>query len=302
MREKRNKIFWRVGLEITPDTFIHADNYNCNQYNLIRRLIARENFGLLPMGEMGATPFVVRAGLNNREVCLEQLVCCGATEAGYLVLFDDERLAALPKKQVTIPNVGAAFYVVLRINPYEQVLIEPVDYEEAPEASSAYELCVRELGKIAADELAVVKVLNNGYSTVIDADYIPPCMSVNACSKLSEVFVSFKKLFTEIRSIIEQKKDQFGKLMYPLTLLHCELDDFSPSDTPKALVGLIKKFIMTYQFFIPDIRQIAVPDAQRAYNHNDVALIFKSLLSYLQEVKLIVGKVEMIEEDFTPQI
>ena len=297
-----NKIFWRAGQEITPDTFIQTDNHSCSQNNLIRRLIAGRYYGLLPQEAAGALSYTVKANLNNRVLCMEQLTCYGTTEAGYLVRFDSNLLTTLPRKQLSIPpSEACAFYVVLRVNPYEQVLIEPVDNEETPEAHAAYELDVKEINQIAADELAILKINNHDSTPVIDYDYIPPCMSVNACINMREVFDAVKALFAEIRSIMLQKRDQFGKLMYPLTLLHHELDEFSPHASPGVLVGLIKKFIVTYQFFIPDVRKTMKVETLEAYCHNDAAIIFKSLLSCLQEIKRMVGKAEM-EEDFTPQI
>ena len=305
MKQKFNKICWRIGQEITPDTFIQADNYICSQQNLIRRLIAGKYYGLLPPpGETGAPSLTVKANLNNRDLHMEQLACYGTTEAGYLVSFDSNLMDSLPKKRLSIPDSNAdAFYVVLRVNPYEQVLIEPVDNDEAPEAHSAYELAIRELRQISADELAIVKIDNINRSPAIDNGYIPPCMSVNACSNLCEVFETVKILITEIRSIIEHKKEQFGKLMYPLTLLSHELDEFSPDEPPVALIRLIKKFMVTCQFFIPDVRKIVQSNSIVEYCHDDVAIIFRSLLSCLHEVKLMVGKVEIVdEEDFTPKI
>ena len=303
MDQMVNKIFWRTGQEITPDTFIQADNYICSQHNLIRRLIAGKYYGLLPQTVADAPSLSVKANLNNGNLYIEQLDCHGTTEAGYLALFKQNLLASLPKQQLSIHDSNTpAFYVVLRINPYEQVLIEPIDNAEAPEAHSAYELDIRTLNEIAANELAILKINNSNHSLAIDIDYIPPCIAVNSCAGLREIFDSVKQLFTEIRLIIGAKKDQFGKLMYPLTLLHHELDEFLLSDSPIALVKLIKKFMITYQFFIPDIRKIRLPDSFSEYCHNDVAVTFKSLLSYLNEVKLIVGNVELEEEDFTPKI
>jgi hypothetical protein len=300
MKQKVNKLFWRSGQEITPDTFIHADNYICSQHNLIRKLIAGKYYGLIPNEVDDALSFTVKATLNNNVLYMEQLVCCGTTEAGYMVQFGHDVLSSLSKKQLSIPNSNAnAFYVVLRVNPFEQVLIEPVDNDEAPEAHSAYELAIREINQIATDELAILKI-DNTHSPVIDPNYIPPCMSINSCSKLLEVFASAKTLFFEIRSIIERKQYQFGKLMYPLTLLHHELNEFSQEDPPIVLVRLIKKIMITCQFFIPDVQKIVRPDSLGEYCHNDVAIIFKSLLSCLHEIKLMVGK-EM-EEDFTPKI
>jgi len=298
MEQKYNKICWRIGQEITPDTFIHADNYICSQHNLIRRLIAGKYHGLLPLGE---ADFIAKATLNNRDFHLEQLSCYGTTEAGYLVSFNNSLLASLPKNRLSIPDSEAdVFYVVLHINPFEQVLIEPVNNEETPEAHLVYELTIKELNQIETDELAIIKINNSSHTPMIDNDYIPPCMSVNACTQIHNVFNSAKTLFAEIRSIIVNKDYQFEKLMYPLTLLHHELDEFSEYESPIALVKFIKKIMITCQFFIPDIQKVVRPALLGEYCHNDVAIIFKSLLSCLHEIKMIVGKVE--EEDFTPQI
>ena len=304
MDQSFRKIFWRIGQEITPDTFIQADNYICSQHNLIRRLIAGKYYGLLPQTEDDTPSLTIEANLNNRDIYIKYLTCNGITEAGYLVQFDDSLSGSLPKRQLSLPNSNAAaFYVVMRINPYEQVLIEPVDNEEAPEAHPDYELCIRSLDQISTNELAILKVDNSRQSPAIDGDYIPPCVAVNSGSVLLEMSTKVKNLLADIRSIIEHKKDQFGKLMYPLSLLHYELNEFSLSEPPIALIRLIKKFMMTYQFFVPDIRMVTMPDSIDEYNHNDVAIIFKSLLSCLQEVKLLIGKVEIvIEEDFTPRI
>jgi hypothetical protein len=299
-----NKIFWRIGQEITPDTFIQADKYICSQHNLIRRLIAGKYFGLIPPGADGAPSHTVKVRLDYRDVIAEQILCCGTTESGCIVQFEKNMLASLPQRQVSIPNTKAnAYYLVLHVNPYEQVLIVPVDNDEAPEAHSAYELVVKELEQIEADELAILKLDCTGRSPVVDPEYIPPCISIDACAKSLEVFDTVKTLFTEIRTIIHAKRDQFGKLMYPLTLLHHELNEFAPDESPIALVSLIKKFLLTYQYFIPDIRKIFKVDSLEQYCHNDVSLVFNSLLSCLQEIKLMISKVEEeIEEDFTPKI
>ena len=298
-----NRIFWRIGQEITPDTFIQADKYISCQQSLIRRLIAGKYFGLIPPCADSALSHTVKVRLDYRDVFIEQITCCGTTASGFIVQFEKDLLASLPQKQVSVPNTrAAAYYLVIRVNPYEQVLIDPVDNNEAPEAHSAFELSIKELAQIGPDELAILKLDCTGRAPAIDPDYIPPCISIDSYSKLLGIFESAKTLFTEIRTIIYAKKDQFGKLLYPLTLLHHELNEFATDSPPIALVGLIKKFILTYQYFIPDIRKIIKIDSLDTYCHNDVSIIFKSLFSFLQEIKMMVSKVEIEEEDFTPKI
>ena len=208
-----NKIFWRAGQEITPDTFIQADNHSCSQYNLIRRLIAGAYYGLLPQEATGALSYTVKANLNNRVLHMEQITCYGTTAAGYLIQFDHNRSTALPNLQLPLPPADAdAFYVVLRVDPYVQVLIEPVENEEAPEAHSAYELDIKEISQIAADELAILKINNLDGTPVVDADYIPPCSSVYACAKMRSVFEAVKTLFAEIHSSLLQNQNRYANL------------------------------------------------------------------------------------------
>jgi predicted component of type VI protein secretion system len=167
-------------------------------------------------------------------------------------------------------------------------------------AHAAYEFAIKELDQIKEDELAILKIDTGNYSPVIDQAYIPPCMSVDACSKLLETYGMLKQLVTEILSHIEHKGELFGASLYPLHMLRNELDDFPLSSQPDALIRFMKRIIQTFRFFIPNIRTVDMPDLLRTYNHNDMSLTFKSLLSYLHHVSRIVS--QGIEEDFTPRI
>ena len=310
MEQKRNKIFWRTGQEITPDTFILADNYICSQHNLIRRLIAGKSYGVLPEtegtesssgGEKGGSSFAVKSKLNKRDIYIDKVVCCGTTNAGYLIEIDDRLWDSFPQKHLSIPDSEAkALYVVVRVNPFEQVLIEPVVNEEAPTAHAVFELNVRELNRIGEDELAIIKINNCSYEPEINTEYIPPCMSVNACSNLLDIYGQLKKLLSEMIKHIEKKDELFGSTLYPLTMLHVELYEFSLSSPPIELIRLMKKIMQTSRFFVPDVKTVDMPDFLRTYNHNDMSITFKALLSYLQAVIRVVS--EGIEEDFTPRI
>ena len=301
MMQKNNKIFWRTGQEITPDTFKQADNYINSRFNLIHRLIADGNYGLLPVTDTDPTSFAIKTNLNNREITIEQLVCYGTTGAGYFVEMENNFLASLPRKYLSIPESGAkALYIVLRINPFEQVLVEPVTNGEAPEAHALYELDIRELDRIDEDELAILKIDNRSHTPFIDPDYVPPCMSVNACPKLLDTFNRIKQLLIEIMSHIRQKDYIGGTTIYPLAMLYDELEDFPLTGQPIVLLRLIKKIIRTFRFFITDIRSLDTPDLLRTYNHNDMSITYQSLLSYLQGVSKIVGQEK--EDDFTPRI
>ena len=298
---KHNKIFWRAGQEITPETFIQADDYICRQQNLIRRLIARQYYGLLPRNDGGSSLSII-ASLNNREVHVEELICTGITGAGYLIEIDNDVLASVRNKRLLVPESSSKdYYVVLRIHPFKQTLIEPVEDEATPLSHPLYEFDVKSLDNIEDGELSILKIDNGNQPPKLDADYIPPCMSINSCRKLPEIYGQIKQITSEIQARVNLKKEQFRELIYPLRMLYFELDEFPLSEPPVSLIYLIKKIIKTLIFFIPDIRHVKEPDLSAEYNHNDMADIFKSLVKYLHEIQLILSTEEEVE-DLTPQI
>jgi len=305
--KQKDKIFWRIGQEITPETFIQADNYICSQQSLIRRLISHKYYGLLPCIDANSSSLSIKVSLNNRDIYVEELMCYGITSAGYLIEFDNYMLASVKKKNLLIQNVNSnAFFLVLRIKPFEQSLIEPVENEETPFSHPEYELDIKESGQIEEDELSIMKFDTTDGFPKIDNDYIPPCMSIDSFVKLSDNFMIFKRVINEIWTQVDLKKDQFQKLFYPFRLLLFELDEFDLSEPPVSLIRLIKKIILTLSFFIPEIRQINEQDLNTEYDHNDISHYFKSLIKYLNEILFIVSKVEEVkvveEEDFTPKI
>ena len=310
MEQSHYKIFWRIGQEITPETFIQADNYICSQQNLIRRLIANQYYGLLPQPDAGNTSLLMEARISSNDILIDELKCLGITNAGYLIDFDNSLLGETYKDHLTIPDYGSGnYYVVLRVKPFEPSLIEPVENEEAPLARPEYEINVKELGRISDDELPVMKIKAGSYPE-IDDDYIPPCMSITSSDKLMDGFRNIKDIITEINTQINLKKDQYKASIYHLHILTLELKIFPLTEPPVSLFRLIKKFVKTYIFFIPEIRVLTEPDFLSEYNHNDISIILKLLLQYLHEIHQIVSKIEIkeeikvvvVEEDLTPKI
>ena len=294
-----------IGQEITPETFIQSDNYMCSQHNLIRRLIADNSYGLVPCGdkaEVEGTLFAIKPNIDNKDLYVERLVCIATTAAGYLIDIDSQLWNTIYQKHLSIPDSAAKnLYLVLRVNPFEQVLIEPVMNEEAPMAHPAFSLQVRELDRIGDDEMAILKIDNTGYTAKIDPDYIPPSMSMNACPKLLETYGLIKQLLSEVQFHTKNKGELSGATRYQLSMLYDDLQDFAMSNKPIDLIRLVRKIIRTYQFFVSNIRSIDFPDLLRSYNHNDMSITFKLLLSFLQNVIRIVSQ-GVEEEDFTPKI
>ena len=306
MKEEYNKIFWRTGLEITPETFIQVDNYVCAQQNLIRKLVNLQYYGLLPEMEAGAPALTVNANLHGSEIMIERLFCNGVTKEGHLIQFSNEQLPAMKNQRLmTRSNTSGCCYVVLRIKSFEQTLIEPVENLETPLALPVYELDVKELTQIAGNELPILKIDTSQYSPKIDPNYIPPCMAVRSCEILLEQYRKLKQMVTDIIAVVSGKKSQYQQLLYPVTILLFELEHFSLNNPPYYFIQLLKKTVKTIDFFVKHSEWNLTNVIKMPYIHDDIAIILQSLAKCFQDIQLFIGKATVVkekEEDFTPRI
>ena len=306
MKDEYKKIFWKTGLEITPDTFEQADSYWVAQQNLIRKLLNLQYYGLLPVNDTDVPSITVNAMLNGPDISIEQLYCNGVTRDGHLIQFGNDQQHALKNQRLLISgHSSGCCYVVLRIKPFEHTLVEPVENLETPLALPVYELDVKELTQIAGNELPVLKIDSSQYGSKIDLTYIPPCMSVRSYDKLLEQYRSLKQVVAEIISVLNGKKSQYQQVLYPVTLLLFDLEQFSLHNPPYYLVQLLKKTVKTIDFFVKHSEWNLTDVINMPYLHDDISIILKSLAKCFQDIQLFIGKATVVkekEEDFTPRI
>lgn len=303
MKREYQKIFWRVGQEVTPNTFTEADNYITAQQNLIRKIINRQYFGLIPVSEANKLSLSINAALRDMDVIVERLSCQAVTKDGYLIDFNNNQLAAVRQRRISLAALPAgSCYVVLRVKPFEQLLL-PVENEETPFALPVYELDVKDISHIERDELPVMKINKKTQQPFIDWNYIPPCMAVRSHERLIEHFRSLQKMLVEILKLIHIKKAQLGQLVYPVTTLLFDLEQFSPSEPPFYLIQLLKKIVKIIGLYLPEVQKYSEAVLKAPYNHYDITGVLHALMKCFQDIKSIIAKEEIIEvQDFTPKI
>ena len=299
---KYNKLFWRTGQEITPETFIQSDNYICAQHNLIRQLIHRQYYGLLPVNDADTDMFSVNATLNGSEISIDQLCCNGITKEGYLISFDNDQLPSIAKQMpLSISKTPGIYFVVLRIAPFEQTLVEPVINEDVPLALPVYGLDIKESTNIEGNELPILKIDNSEANPAIDRNYIPPCMAVCSYQPLVDQFEELKETLNTILSMILKKKDQFQSLIYPVSFLLFDLEQFSKNASPGDLIQLLKKTVKTFEFFIKNASLNYAKAVNAPYCRDDIAPALQSLIKCFQDVQRFIGEVKQ-EKEFMPRI
>ena len=301
MKYRYNKIFWRAGQEITPETFIQADNYICAQQNLIRKLINLQYYGLLPIDDTNAPSFTVNATLNGAELSIEQLCCNGVTKEGYLIDFNTNQLPSAKKNRLIVPGNASRFsYVVLRIHPFEHTLVEPVVNEETPFALPVYELDIKELTNIEGNELPVLKIDSSQGHPAIDRNYIPPCMSIRSHQQLLDHYWHLKQSLNGILTALNGKKEQYAQLIYPVSFLLFDLEQLSLNAPPFHLIQLLKKTVKTIGFFTKNAQWTQAQVINAPYTHDDITPTLQALAKCFQEIHHFIGK--GVKEEFMPRI
>jgi len=307
MKREYHKIFWRPGQEITPETFIQADNYMIAQQNLIRKLLNRQYYGLLPADEVTTPIFSVKASFRRSDVYIDQLTCFGLTRDGCLItLGGDDQLNTLSRRvSIAACSPGNIYYVVMRVRSFEQSLMEPVENEETPYSLPVYEFDVKELKRIEGDELPILKIDFSQQNPEIETNYIPPCMSISSCQALTEQYAQLKQAVADILTSMTKKQEQYRKVLAPVTFLLFDLEQLSPNEPPYYLIQLLKKTIKTIGFFVKEIQIDHAPVLTEAYIHEDIVGMLQALAKCFHDIQLFIGQhmvVVEVEEDFTPRI
>ena len=299
MKSEYPKIFWKVGQEITPETFIQADHSFCAEQNLIRKFLNRQWYGLLPMGEEDAPTFAVNASVQGEAVHIEQLCCRAITKEGYLISFDHTHLPTMQQNSLSLAALQQGiYYVVLRVLPFERALLEPVENEATPYALPVFEFDLKLSPNITGNELPILKI--DGSSKSIDPHYIPPCMSISASQKLIENFLNLRHTAATVKSMFDKDEEQYAEAIYPLTMLLFDLEQLPECELPYNLIQVLKKILKTVGFFVPQLQKGLKEAVNTPYYHNDISPLLQSIDKSFRDIQQFLGNV--VKEDFTPKI
>ena len=74
------RINWNVGMELTPETFIHLDNQWAEYRLLLRKVQASRQFGLIP-----DTEFNVSVSVDGDTLSLSKVACQALLPKGEMV-------------------------------------------------------------------------------------------------------------------------------------------------------------------------------------------------------------------------
>jgi len=268
-----NRIFWKRGLDITPEILIESDNYNTYQCNIIRKISTLQSYGILPGNNFSVEPII-----NNDILSIRKLNCSAITPQGYLIDIN----SPIPLNEIKLYEcTNEDHYVILTVQPYT---IESVD-ESMSFARPKYDVEIKETRKEIETGIPILKICRIKKCWEIDRDYIPPSVSLCSHKNLTR---KYEEIVNKIDTISKKLSgDDLTSLQ--IKLLEVELKNCSLYEFPLELVKLLKKIMAIIELYFQKILNINelvyVKDfIEKKYNHNEIAVILTLCIDCLDVI------------------
>ncbi len=277
---KANKrIDWKQGMLITPDTFIESDNYHQLHHEINRKLIIQKSYGLLPDSN-----FVIESEITSSTLEIKKIYCEAIIKNGKLILIDK-------KYSIPLPNIPSGeFYIAAKIAETSHF-----ETNEIPYLQTEYDFEIRPIKsgtELSDDNFFPIMKITNASGSWENMDYIPPCLTISSCRILIDLQEEIKKISNEIIVLITNKKYE-PYLLYNLTMLFLELNNYTKSETPFVMVLLLKKIFKTILICHPDLDNCVDIFIQKEYDHDDIKKRLDQAFQFLQKYKEVLCFVEM---------
>lgn len=338
---------WTDGMKLNKDAFVaqsHAHTFDL--YQLISSTLSPIRYGILP----AEGSFDVQISTDNQNSLRVSVVSCKAITIGGAYIHinaaaSNSHTDANPSISLSLPgSVNEVYWVVLTLNPFDRVPFGVINPQENPPRFpfvkppfSVQLVANHELNQYAqnAYSLFIGKLVPAGGYLKVDAEYIPPCLSVNASQDLlglhSELDTFLANLEQACAQIVQKiyKKSQQNELA-ELAQFVCDrlmlylskaLTDFrwlyiydSPAKMISEIVALAralkntidlrtgsgKEELMNYLSEWSELNQGELENllnkmAVLRYNHNDINENVNSIIQFAKVVGKLFNTLSSLE-------
>lgn len=268
------RVNWIDGMKINKNHFIQLENSVMEMMSLSeQKNITPFNFGLLPEYTDGTSSFdaaISIDGQNTIEVVLN--TCNAITLGGFQINISSETKKWLEnsgyilKHDYSIGENETEWYIILTVNPYERIPVGNANPNEEPprhpHVYSEYKLDILPKSETSGQELGlhhitIGKVILHDGKPVVDADFIPPCRSIQSHPDLKFTYTEVGSFLNQMEAFslhiiqkIHQKKQSnelAGMALYlaeaVMHYLNRTISDFRFNDKHAPPVQMISKIV-----------------------------------------------------------
>lgn len=275
-----NRIDWKKGMEIMPETFLYADSHHDNISRINRQMLVPFAYGLVPMRD-----FELKYTILDHKLTLDKIACTIMDSEGNLLNITKGVTLPLPKE------VQGTYYLTVSYGEEEHV-----EKNGVPQVERNYKFQLINLFNPSSPLLFPIMKLRaeNGEWEVLD--FIPPCFSINSCNQLADLAGHCRQQITKMLELVEKREltAAYGQIGYLLI----EWSNTLSSDLPASFVTRLKKiiFVVKANHLFDDADETLMTRMDnfiwREFNPNALFETIQEALSYLhaaiaylQEVK-----------------
>lgn len=267
MKKTFDRIDWKRGMEIMPETFLYADGYHDSVSRLNRQLLVPFAYGLVPLHD-----FTLKYTIFDHKLTIDKISCTIMDCEGNILHITKGISLPLPKE------AQGTFY--LAVSCGEDDLVEK---NGVPMVEQGYKFQIINLLNPCSPLLFPLLKLQaeNGDWEVLD--FIPPCCAISAHSELTNLTNQCRQWLDKILALVENK--ECNEAYYQIGYVQIELANSIRYATPSMLISLLKKAV----FILKTNKLLDKEDISRAgefvwleYNPNTLSETIQEALSFLQ--------------------
>ena len=269
---KEIRINWNIGMELTPEVFIHLENQLAEYRLLLRKVQASKLFGLIPNTEFKATVSVEGDTLTMNEVKCQALLQNG-------------EMVNLDVNETITTALGDRYDTgYLAVWPTD----ETIEYEQddVPFIENKCQFGLRSLEELPGS-MPLAKLKREEGVWKIQEDYILPLIAMNSSATMVEMVDAIRQLVTQIT---RHEKFKFLPNHDLMTLLVEEMGSLDGNQHPKDFVVLCRRFVRLFSYLIPD-EPMPIAD----YNPYDIQLFLFSICSFLIKAHELLPSIKIVE-------
>ena len=266
------RINWNVGMELTPETFIHLENQLAEYRLLLRKVQASKLFGLIP-----DTDFKASVSIDGDTLNVAEVECHALLQHGCMV--DLKR-----KDPLSLSLENRSGHCYLAVWPTDQE--HPFERDEVPFIEHDCQFGLLSLEELPGT-MPLAKLVKEDGSWKVQEDYILPVISMESSPVMAEMTKAIRQLATQITDHEKFKLFRNHDLMQ---LLVEEMGCLEPSQHPRDFVVLCRRFARLLAYVVSED-----PIQLVEYNPYDIQLFLYGMCSFLIKAYEILPTLEIIE-------
>ena len=265
-----DRVDWKRGMEIMPETFLCADGYHDSVSRLNRQLLVPFAYGLVPLHD-----FTLKYTIFDHKLTIEKISCTIMDGEGNVLHITKGTSLPLPKE------VQGTYYLAVSYGEEEHVENNGVPIVEQ---SCKFQI-INMLNPCSPLLFPLLKLhaANGGWE---ELDFIPPCCALSAHNELTNLAVQCRQWLGKILDLVEKQENMDA--YYRVGYLLIEMANTIRCGTPAMLVSHLKKavFVLKTNHFFNELDVDLVNRAGEfvwlEYNPNTLFETIQEALSFLQ--------------------